>query len=176
MPGQGAFAQSNAEDPRVPGTMLAEASTFDALPFSTEDVMLSQRVFMFSLGVLLPVLLFDFLFSGIGYGAYVMNWRQVSRKLDADLRPDWAWRDANLDNPLLICSDNCTLHANNSRCDDGGPSSQYSECAIGTDCTDVRRRARPPPPPTPRGPAHPPPSGSAARSSRTRGTARWRTR
>ena len=71
MPGQGAFAQSNAEDPRVPGTMLAEASTFDALPVSTEDVMLSQRVFMFSLGVLLPVLLFDFLFSGIGYGAYV---------------------------------------------------------------------------------------------------------
>ena len=175
MPGQGAFAQSNAEDPRVPGTMLAEASTFDALPVSTEDVMLSQRVFMFSLGVLLPVLLFDFLFSGIGYGAYVMNWRQVSRKLDADLRPDWAWRDANLDNPLLICSDNCTLHANNSRCDDGGPSSQYSECAIGTDCTDVRRRT-PAPPPTPRRPAHPPPAGSAARSSRTRGTARWRTR
>ena len=35
MPGQGAFAQSNAEDPRVPGTMLAEASTFDALPVST---------------------------------------------------------------------------------------------------------------------------------------------
>lgn len=175
MPGQGAFAQSNAEDPRVPGTMLAEASTFDALPVSTEDVMLSQRVFMFSLGVLLPVLLFDFLFSGIGYGAYVMNWRQVSRKLDADLRPDWAWRDANLDNPLLICSDNCTLHANNSRCDDGGPSSQYSECAIGTDCTDVRRR--PPAPTHPSPPlTHPPPAGSAARSSRTRGTARWRTR
>ena len=163
MPGQGAFAQSNAEDPRVPGTMLAEASTFDALPVSTEDVMLSQRVFMFSLGVLLPVLLFDFLFSGIGYGAYVMNWRQVSRKLDADLRPDWAWRDANLDNPLLICSDNCTLHANNSRCDDGGPSSQYSECAIGTDCTDVRRR---PPAPT----THPSPGSVPSRGNPPRRT------
>ena len=176
MPGQGAFAQSNAEDPRVPGTMLAEASTFDALPVSTEDVMLSQRVFMFSLGVLLPVLLFDFLFSGIGYGAYVMNWRQVSRKLDADLRPDWAWRDANLDNPLLICSDNCTLHSNNSRCDDGGPTSQNSECAIGTDAPTCAA-ARPPAPTThPRRCRSPPARRQCSARNRTRGTARWRTR
>lgn len=43
----------------------------DLYPEVTEEVILPQRIFMFCMGVVLPVLLFDFCFSGIGYGVQV---------------------------------------------------------------------------------------------------------
>ncbi|MGE0789791.1 MAG: hypothetical protein AB7S26_29225 [Sandaracinaceae bacterium] len=38
-----------------------------------------------------------------------------------------------------LCSDTCT-YANDGECDDGGPGSTYSDCALGTDCGDCGSR------------------------------------
>ena len=47
----------------------------------------------------------------------------------------------------------CPYYANDGVCDDGGPGSQHSDCATGTDCTDC---GAPLPSPPPLGPGSPP--------------------
>ncbi len=42
--------------------------------------------------------------------------------------------------PRSLCSDTCRW-AGDGECDDGGPGSDYSVCALGTDCTDCGPRA-----------------------------------
>ena len=56
--------------------------------------------------------------------------------------------------------------ANNGICEDGGPGSEYSACAVGSDCNDCGGEARtvtppPPPPPPPSAAAQPPPKTPA---------------
>ena len=62
-----------------------------------------------------------------------------------------------------LCENTCNLGklASNGHCDDGGPQSVYSFCALGYDCTDCGGRCLPPPspprlPPLAPLPAHPP--------------------
>ena len=46
-----------------------------------------------------------------------------------------------------VCSNECGR--TDDECDDGGESSEYTECTLGTDCTDCGVRLLPPPPPPP---------------------------
>jgi hypothetical protein len=50
--------------------------------------------------------------------------------------------------------------ASNSQCDDGGPGSAHSVCALGTDCADCGARYLSPPPPPPPPPSPYPPTGA----------------
>ena len=47
-----------------------------------------------------------------------------------------------------LCFDGC-YHASDGFCDDGGPGSEYSDCALGHDCTDCGDSERAPSPPAP---------------------------
>ena len=58
-------------------------------------------------------------------------------------------RDALLMHSGGVCDDSCTMHKADGECDDGGESSEYTECTLGTDCTDCGVRLLPPPPPPP---------------------------
>ena len=42
--------------------------------------------------------------------------------------------------PLSLCTDTCGVRASDGVCDDGGPGSESSSCALGTDCTDCGYR------------------------------------
>ena len=63
-------------------------------------------------------------------------------------------------------NDESCSYASDDACDDGGPGSEYSVCALGTDCTDCGRggdgdsTSSSPPPPPPPDPSPPPPSPS----------------
>ena len=58
------------------------------------------------------------------------------------------------------CTDMCDF-ASDGACDDGGPGSEWSDCTLGTDCTDCSPRMSPPSPsPPPPSPSPPPPSPS----------------
>merc|ERR1712185_661728 len=45
------------------------------------------------------------------------------------------------------CLDTCNW-ASDGVCEDGGPGAEWSDCALGTDCTDCGPRVMPPPSPT----------------------------
>ena len=62
--------------------------------------------------------------------------------------------------PPLVCNNDCLEQgwANDGVCDDGGPASQYSGCAYGTDCLDCGAVTRLAPSPPPSAPPSPPPS------------------
>ena len=47
-----------------------------------------------------------------------------------------------------LCFDGC-YHTSDGFCDDGGPGSEYSDCALGHDCTDCGDSERAPSPPAP---------------------------
>ena len=59
--------------------------------------------------------------------------------------------------PPSACLDTCS-YAQDGDCDDGGDSSSYSYCLIGTDCGDCGTRALPPFPPPPPRPSSPTPA------------------
>ena len=59
--------------------------------------------------------------------------------------------------PLAPCVNTC-VYASDGDCDDGGPGSEHTACALGTDCIDCGLRNPPPPPLPPSMPPPPPPS------------------
>ncbi len=71
--------------------------------------------------------------------------------LPADAQPQPPGQDQG----MSACADTCR-YANDGVCDDGGTNSQYSECPLGTDCTDCGPRANVQPPQMPNHPEQPP--------------------
>ena len=54
-----------------------------------------------------------------------------------------AWESASPPSPPALCinvDDSCSMHTEDAMCDDGGPGSMFSLCAIGTDCVDCNLR------------------------------------
>ena len=139
----------------MPITSRDSATAKDAYPEDAEEVILPQRIFMFCMGVVLPVLLFDFCFSGIGYGVQLMNlWQRASRVPKGDTETLDAIRAANERASLsnlykvqhILCNDKCDddpvlslqniSYTHNGRCDDGNLNATTDACGAGTDCSD----------------------------------------
>ena len=63
----------------------------------------------------------------------------ITQRLDAWFNIDKDWYEVS-----ASCLDVCE-HADDGDCDDGGPGSEFSQCPLGTDCTDCGARAGPRP-------------------------------